>query len=131
MAWEEHFRKLVLAGIESSALVTAVCRGKLTMAATVPAAGMVSSKSAKAPAELREAVLRAWPAMMAVMREVNPRDTSAEAELLNVAVNAFDLAHAGADPIESLVAPAFKRRCRPASGGTWPRGASSQCGRVC
>ena len=124
VAWEEHFRKLVPAGIESYALVTVVCRGKLTVAAMVPA-GMVSSKSAKAPAELREVVLQVWPAMMVVMREVNPRDTSAEAELLNVAVNAFDPAHAGADPIENLVAPAFKEMSSRfgrylASGGVEP-----------
>ena len=93
VAWEEHFRKLMPAGVEPLALITAVSRSKLMVAAMVPA-GLVSSKAAKAPMELREAVMRAWPVMMAVMREVNPRDVSAEAELLKVAVSAFDPAHA-------------------------------------
>ena len=73
------------------ALVAAVCRGKLTVATLVPA-GVASAKSAAAPAALREgqAVLRAWPVLMAVVREVLPRDTSAETELLRIPVNAFD-----------------------------------------
>ena len=79
----------------------AVCCCKLTVDAMVPA-GMLSSKSAKATADLREAVLRAWPAVIAVMREVNPRDTTAEVELLKISVDAFDPQHAGSDPVEYL-----------------------------
>ena len=107
IAWGERFRKLCPAGIEVGALVTAVSRGKLSVATLVPA-GVAAAKSSKAPAELSEAVLRAWPVLMAVVREVNPRDTTAETELLKISVNAFDPTHAGSDPIENLVAPAFK-----------------------
>ena len=105
----------------------AVCCGKLTVAATVPA-GMMSSKSAKATTDLREAVLRAWPAVIAVMCEVNPRDATAEAEFLKISVSAFDPAaawHAGLDPIEYLVKPVLKEMQTKyarylASGGVEP-----------
>ena len=45
---------------------------------------------------------------MAVVREVTPRDSTAEAELLEIAVRAFNPMHAGAEPIQNLVAPVFK-----------------------
>ena len=62
---------------------------------------------------------------MAMVREVLPRDTSAENELLRISVNALDPAHAGSDPIESLVVPAFKEMATKfgsylASGGVEP-----------
>ena len=40
--------------------------------------------------------------MIAVMREVNPRDTTAEAKFLQILVSAFDPLHAGSEPIEHL-----------------------------
>ena len=49
-----------------------------------------------------------WPAVIAVMREVNPRDTTAEVEFLKISVDAFDPQHAGSDPVEYLVKPVLK-----------------------
>ena len=77
-----------------------MCRGKLTVATLVPAA---VAKPSVSPAVLREAVLRAWPRLMG-----RCLDTTAEDELLLISVNAFEPAHAGSDPIESLAVPAFK-----------------------
>ena len=87
---------------------------------------MLSPKSSKASADLREAVLRAWPAVMAVMHEVNPCDTTVEAEFLKISFNAFDPLHAGSDPIEHLVMPVFREMSTTygrylASGGVEPR----------
>ena len=63
--------------------------------------------------------------LLAVVREVLPRDTTAEGELLRISVNAFEPAHASSDPIESLLVPAFKEMaskfgCYLASGGIDP-----------
>ena len=99
-----------------------MCRGKLTVATLVPAA---AAKPSASPAVLREAVQRAWPVLLAVLREVLPRDTTAEGELLRISVNAFEPAHASSDPIESLVVPVFKEMASKfgrylASGGIEP-----------
>ena len=84
--------KLCPAGVEAAALVAVVCRGKLTVATLVPP-GLASAKSAAGQAARGEAMMRAWPVLMAVVREVLPRNTSAEDELLRISVNAFELAH--------------------------------------
>jgi hypothetical protein len=107
MAWGEKWRKLCPAHLEASALVVAVIRGKVSVATLVPT-GLAVAKSAKALAEQRDAMMQAWPVLMAVVREVTPRDTTAEAELLEIAVRAFNPTHAGAEPVENLVAPVFK-----------------------
>ena len=90
-------------------LVLAVCCGRLTVVAMVPA-GMLLAKSAKATGNLREAVMRpgAWPAVIAVMGEVNLRDATAQVEFLKIAVDAFDPQHAGSDAVEYLVKPVLK-----------------------
>ena len=54
------------------------------------------------------AVMRVWPAVIAVMGEVNPRDTTAQAEFLKIGVDAFDPQHAGSDLVEYLVKPVLK-----------------------
>ena len=77
-------------------------------------------------------LLRAWPAVIAVMREINPRDATGEAEFLKISVSAFDPQHAGSDPIEYLMKPVLKemqtRYARYlAPGGveqTWKEGAA-------
>ena len=69
---------------------------------------MLAAKSAKATGDLRDAVMRAWPAVIAVMGEVNPRDTTMQAEFINIGVDAFDPQHAGSDMVEHLVKPVFK-----------------------
>ena len=107
MARGEKFRKLCPAYLEASALIVAVSHGKLSVATLVPA-GVAAAKSATALAAQCDAMMQAWPVLMAVVREVTPRDTTAEAELLKIAVSAFNPTHAGTEPIENLVAPAFK-----------------------
>ena len=102
--WAERFRKLCPAGIEAAALVAAVCRGKLKVAMLVPP-GVASAKSAAAQAALGEAVMWAWPVLMGVAwcaRCSRATHRPAEDELLWISVNAFDPAHAGSEPIESL-----------------------------
>ena len=42
------------------------------------------------------------------MGEVNPRDTTAQAEFLKIGVDAFDPQHAGSDLVEYLVKPVLK-----------------------
>ena len=42
------------------------------------------------------------------MREVNPRDTTAEVEFLKISVDAFDPQHAGSDLVENLVTSVLK-----------------------
>ena len=59
-------------------------------------------------AEQRDAVMQAWPVVMAVVREVTPRDATAKPQLLEIAARAFNLAYAASDPIERLVAPVLK-----------------------
>ena len=102
----ERFRKKLPPGVDVKALVAAVTCGKLTVAAMVPAK-MLASKSSKAPAELREAIMRAWPGMMAIVRETHPTDEDAEDELLKLAVTAFDPAYV--ELVEELVTTAFAK----------------------
>ena len=40
--------------------------------------------------EVRNAIIRAWPVMLATMREIMPRDATAEHNLLLVAKDTFD-----------------------------------------
>ena len=108
LVWEEFlFRKLPPFGVDSAGLMQAICCGKLTVAAMVPA-GVQAAKSAKATSELRDAVMRAWPGVMAVIDEVHPRDATMQAELLRLGVDAFDARYAGADMVEHLVKPVLK-----------------------
>ena len=58
--------------------------------------------------ELREAVMRAWPAVIAVIGEVHPRDATMQEELLRLGVDAFDARYAGADMVELLLKPVLK-----------------------
>ena len=102
LCWEEHFRKLLPYGADAHGLVLAICSGRLTVAAMVPA-GMLAAKSAKATGEMRDSVMRAWPAVMAVIGEVHPRDTTMQADLLRIRVDAFDPRYAGSDMVEHLV----------------------------
>ena len=59
-----HYRKLVPEHVDAKALVTAVACSKLTVAETVPAAA-TAARSAKAAGDVREALMRAWPVVMA------------------------------------------------------------------
>ena len=78
-----HYRKLMPEGVDAKALVTAMACGKLTVAEMVPAAA-TAARSAKAAGDVREAIMRAWPVVMAIMGEVNPRDESAQATFLKL-----------------------------------------------
>ena len=50
---------------------------------------------AKATSKLRDAVMRAWPAVIAVIGEVHPRDATMQEELLRLSgVDAFDARYA-------------------------------------
>ena len=83
LVWEEFFRKLLPFGVDSAGLVMAICCGKLTVAAMVPA-GVQAAKSAKATSQLRDAVMRAWPAVIVVIGEVHPREATMQEELLRL-----------------------------------------------
>ena len=102
-----HYRKLLPKNLDAAKLVQAVACGKLTVAEMVPAA-LTASKSPKAAGETRDAVLRAWPAVMAIMAELNARDKSAQSTFLKLARELFDPCHAGADPIERILKPALE-----------------------
>ena len=75
IAWGEKWRKLCPAHLVASALVEAVIRGKVSVATLVPTGLLAAAKSAKALAEQRDAMMQAWPVLMAVVREVTPRAT--------------------------------------------------------
>ena len=77
------------------------------MASLVPA-WLAAPTTAAAKLEQRDAVMAAWPVLMAMVREVTPRDVTAEAQLLEMAARAFNPAYAAGDPIVRLVAPVFK-----------------------
>ena len=105
LVWEEFFRKALPFGVDSAGRVQAICCGKLTVAAMVPACAQ-AAKSAKATSELRDAVMRAWPAVIAVIGEVHP--PTMQEELLRLGVDTFDARYAGADMVEHLVKPVLK-----------------------
>ena len=54
------------------------------------------------------ALMRAWPVVMAIMDEVNPRDESAQATFLKLALDIFNPAHVISDPVESLLKPVLE-----------------------
>ena len=97
VAWGEKWRKLCPAHCVASALVVAVLRGTVSVATFVPTR-LVVPKTAAAMAEQRDAVMQAWPVLIAMVREVTPRDTTAESQLLEVAARAFNPAYAAGDP---------------------------------
>ena len=77
LAWGEKWRKLCPAHIMAIVLVEAVLRGKVSVAMLVPAR-LGAPKTAAAMLEQRDAVMQAWPVLMAVVREVTPSDATAE-----------------------------------------------------
>jgi hypothetical protein len=103
-----HYRKLLPDGIKAEALVTALACGKLTVALMVPAAATAAAKSDKAAAEVRMALMRAWPVVMAILAEVNPRDESAQDTLLKMSLDVFNPLHVVSDPVEMLMKPALE-----------------------
>ena len=89
--------------------------------------GVQAAKSAKATSELRDAVMRAWPAVIAVIGEVHPRDTTMQAELLRIGVDAIDSPrYAGLDMVEHLVKPVLKEMHRRGTRSTLFTGAGSR-----
>ena len=106
LAWGEKWRKLCPAHITAIPLVEAVLRGKVTVASLVPAR-LAAPTTAAARLEQRDAVMTAWPVLMAMVREITPRDATAESQLLEMAARAFNPARSAGDPITRLVAPVF------------------------
>ena len=94
-------------GVDAAGLVLAICCGKLTVAAMVPP-GAQAAKSAKATSELRDAVMRAWPAVIALIGEVHPRDATMQQELLRLGVELFDARYASADMVDFHLQPVLK-----------------------
>jgi L-rhamnose isomerase len=84
--------------------VTAIVCGKLSVADMVPPA---TTKAGKAP-EVRDAVMRAWPLVMQIMLEVHPRDDTAQAVMLKLALDVFAQAHVASDPVETLLKPVLE-----------------------
>jgi hypothetical protein len=90
-----------ISGMDLPAVIKAMNCGKLTVALLV---GEVVMK-AGVEADIRRAVMLAWPLLGVLMREVMPRDTAAGFELLCIAKDAFDLGKASADPVKVVIAP--------------------------
>ena len=99
-----HFRRLAPVGVDMKLLVTAIVCGKLSVADMVPPA---TTKAGKAP-EVRDAVMRAWPLVMQIMLEVHPRDDTAQAVMLKLALDVFAQAHVASDPVETLLKPVLE-----------------------
>ena len=101
-----YFGKVCPHGVDAGAVITAINTGKLTVALL---AGLKpgAAKTATTESEIRNGVLRAWPVMVAIVRDILPRDASAEYNLLLMAKDASDAARAMADPMSS-VTPVFE-----------------------
>ena len=98
-----YYAKLCPHGMDAGAAVKAICQGKLTVE-TLAGAALVNKMSAP---ETRNAVIRAWPVMLAMMREIMPRDTTAEHHLLLMVKDAFDASRSMVDQLATVVTPVF------------------------
>ena len=90
-------------GVDTKALVTAVNCGKMTLQM------LVSPKTPAAGEAKREAVMRAWPALVQIvtqmMGDIMPRDKGAASSLRGMAKDAFDSTHSTAEPLENVIQP--------------------------
>ena len=86
-------------GVDTAALVAAVNCGKMTLQM------LVAPKTPAAGEAKRDAVMRAWPALVQMMGDIMPRDNGATASLLGMAKDAFDSTHSTAEPLENVIQP--------------------------
>ena len=100
-----HNAKLCPNGMDAGTAIRAIGQGKLTVEALAGVAVLVKKMSA---VELRTAGLRSWPVMLAMIREIMPRDETAEHHLLLMARDAFDMSRAMFDPLATVVTPVFE-----------------------
>jgi hypothetical protein len=73
----------------------------------VPKAIAGAKFSVKAVADKRDAVMQAWPGVMAIQAELNARDTTAQATFLKLARNLFNAKFAAKDPVTRILEPAL------------------------
>jgi hypothetical protein len=102
-----HFTEVMPVDLDIARLVQAVACGKLSVEVMVPKAIASAKSSVKAVADTRDAVMQAWPGVMAIQAELNARDSTAQATFLKLARDLFNVKFAAKDPVTRILEPAL------------------------
>ena len=113
------FRTVLPEGVCGYALLKAINCGTLTTALLVSET-LAKSKSPLAVVEMKAGVMAVWPLLMAMVREVHPRDVSTEHQLLGMAKDAFDTGRSSAESVSVAITPVLVEMT--VQMGDWLRG---------